>query len=238
MFTACLLEDEDASSSDESSSSSSESVAGSCNLLGWVLLGCLLLLCGWITAPVELLASSSSLSTVRSTRGEFSSCSSVVDSSGVMQDGLKESSGSKKGFAARGCRRHLVTTSMFSSQSKWHCTNIQMPWFSVPRGRVRHIGCSSPPTWPTEVFSSSVLSSTCGSRSGYLSFLAVSSSLTRFTLCVGQCSTQCHLCLFTFVGCLLERVDRIHRMLRRTFASQVLEVKSPTASSSASSRAK
>ena len=47
--------------------------------------------------------------------------------------------------------------------------------------------------------------------------------------------------LFTFVACLQERVenrcDRIHRILCRLFASQVLEVESSTASSSASSRA-
>ena len=48
LFTGRLLEDEDASSSDESSSSScssSESVADSCNFLGWALLDSLLLLC-------------------------------------------------------------------------------------------------------------------------------------------------------------------------------------------------
>ena len=46
--------------------------------------------------------------------------------------------------------------------------------------------CSS--RWPATCLASS---STCGLRSGYLSFLAASSSPTRFTLHVGQCSTQC-----------------------------------------------
>ena len=91
---------------------------------------------GLVTA--ELLGPSSSLSTVRSTRGESSSCGSVVGSSGGMQDGQKESSGCKKGFTARGCRCHLVTTSrqLFLLHTSHLSQNIGIASTSIPRSQM------------------------------------------------------------------------------------------------------
>ena len=86
---------------------------------------------------VELLATSSSLSTVRSTRGESSCCGSVVGSSGVMQDGHKDWSGVSQVVPRKDSLPAVVgitfvphpDNSFFPSQltffpKQWHCTQL------------------------------------------------------------------------------------------------------------------